>query len=78
LGVRLIAERGGRVEISFGDTPNVTDDGLVKARELFPGKLSFLPGPPDTMRLATSRLNLPLIEVLTKLLTCLSGVTDSK
>ncbi|CQR72916.1 Transcription-repair-coupling factor [Sporomusa ovata DSM 2662] len=78
LGVRLIAERGGRVEISFGDTPNVTDEGLVKARELFSGKLSFLPGPPDTMRLTTSRLNLPLIEVLMKLFTCLSGVTDSK
>lgn len=78
LGVRLIAEQGGRVEITFGDTPNVAEGGLVKARNLFPGKLSLHPGPPETMRLATSRLTLPLIEVLTKLFTCLAGVADSE
>lgn len=78
LGVRLIAERGGRVEITFGDTPNVVEGGLGKARELFPGKLSFLPGPPETMRLMTSRLPLPLLEALTKLFTCLAGVTDAE
>ena len=73
LGIRLIAERNGRVEITFGDSPVIAADGLTKARELFPGKLSFLPGPPETMRLAASRLQQPLPEVLIQLFTTLAG-----
>ncbi|MDF2569620.1 MAG: mfd [Sporomusa sp.] len=75
IGVRTIAERGGWVEVVFGDIPNVADGGLVKAKNLFPGKLSFIPGPPETMRLATSRLAIPLLEALTKLFYALAGLT---
>ncbi|SMD04368.1 transcription-repair coupling factor (superfamily II helicase) [Sporomusa malonica] len=75
IGVRTIAERGGWVEVVFGDTPNVADGGLVNSRNLFPGKLAFIPGPPETMRLATSRLTMPLLEALTKLFCVLTGLT---
>ncbi|SDE23755.1 transcription-repair coupling factor [Sporomusa acidovorans] len=78
LGIRTITERSGKVEIIFGDTPNLAEDGLVKARSLFPGKLSFMPGPPQAMRLNTSRITMPLVDVLTKLLTCLAGFTNIK
>ncbi len=77
LGIRSITERDGRVEIVFGDTPNVAEDGLAKARNLFPGKLSLLPGPPETMRLAASRIALPLIEVLIKLFSSLAGEKET-
>ncbi len=78
LGVRLIAERGGRIEIVFGDNPNVADGGLVTAKNLFPGKLAFVPGPPETMRLTTTRLTIPVLEALTKLFLALSGLTDKE
>ncbi|MBP2634324.1 MAG: mfd [Firmicutes bacterium] len=77
VGVRSISERDGRIEIVFGDNPNVVEGGLVEARNLFPGKLSFLPGPPETMRLAVSRITLPLIEILTKLFYSLTGVKNT-
>lgn len=76
LGIRSIAEQGSRVEIIFGDKPNVAEGGLTKAKELFAGKLSFVPGPPETMRLTTTRLTMPLIEALTKLFMSLSGLTS--
>ncbi|WP_425061299.1 transcription-repair coupling factor [Sporomusa carbonis] len=77
LGVRSIAERGSRIEIAFGDLPNVAEGGLMNAKAAFPGKLSFIPGPPETMRLATSRLNMPLTDVLIKLFSILAGISNS-
>ena len=74
LGVRSIAERDGRMEIIFGDTPNVADGGLVNARNLFAGKLAFIPGQPQIMRLATTRLRMPPIEALHKLFRALSNM----
>ncbi len=74
LGVRSISERDGRVEIIFNDRPDVADGGLMNAKNLFPGKLAFVPGPPETMRLATPRLSLPLIDALTKLFLVLTGM----
>ncbi len=74
LGVRSISERAGRVEIIFNDRPDVADGGLMNAKNLFPGKLAFVPGPPETMRLATPRLTLPLIDALTKLFLVLTGM----
>ncbi|MDF2874955.1 MAG: mfd [Sporomusa sp.] len=74
IGVRSIAERGGRVEVVFGDTPNVAEGGLMNAKNIFPGKLAFVPGPPETMRLMTSRLTMPLIEALTRLFSVLTDM----
>lgn len=74
IGVRSISERENRVEIIFSDTPHVAADGLMNAKNLFPGKLAFMPGPPEMMRLATSRLGLPLLDALTKLFLVLTGM----
>ncbi|BBB91231.1 MAG TPA: transcription-repair coupling factor [Methylomusa anaerophila] len=76
LGVRSIIEQAGRVEIVFGDFPNVAPDGIVNARNLYPGKITFVPGPPQAVRLATARLSLPLFEVLLKILTTLAGMEN--
>lgn len=76
IGVRTIAERGSSVEIVFGDTPKVADGGLATARNLFPGKLALIPGPPETMRLSVTRLAMPLLDALTKLFCALTGLTS--
>lgn len=76
LGVRSIAEQNGRVEITFGENPQVADGGLVDAKTLFPGKLAFIPGPPETMRLSTSRLTISIPDALIKLFNALSGLTN--
>lgn len=73
LGVRSIVERPGRVEMVFGDQPNVHPDGPASAKNLFPGKLSFLPGQPQTVRLTTARLITPLLNCLEKILAALAG-----
>ncbi|MCM0758758.1 Transcription-repair-coupling factor [Sporomusa paucivorans] len=74
LGVRSIVEQNNRVEITFGDNPQVADGGLVSAKNLFPGKLAFLPGPPETMRLSTSRLTVAIPDALIKLFSTLAGL----
>ncbi|XER04857.1 Transcription-repair-coupling factor [Sporomusa rhizae] len=72
LGIRSIVERNGRVEITF-ENPNVVPEGLLQAKNLFPGKLAFMPGPPEAMRLTASRLSLSIMDTLVKLFLILAG-----
>ncbi|HWR40083.1 MAG TPA: transcription-repair coupling factor [Patescibacteria group bacterium] len=75
LGVKSISEKNNRVEIVFSDRPDVAPEGLAAARNLYPGKLSFLPGSPQTIRLITTRLNQPLFDCLLKILKALATRT---
>jgi transcription-repair coupling factor (superfamily II helicase) len=73
LGIRSLVEKRDRVEITFGEDPNVNVEQLLLLRNQYPGRITIQPGPPETIVVKTARLSQPLLEWLIKLLSSLSG-----
>ncbi|MCX7780289.1 MAG: transcription-repair coupling factor [Negativicutes bacterium] len=73
LGIRSLVEKQGKVEIVFSDRPNVDVDRLMALRGQYPGRISLLPGPPETIIIKTHRLSMPLLDWLTAILSSLTA-----
>jgi transcription-repair coupling factor (superfamily II helicase) len=67
-GVRSLIERKDSVEIQFAANPNVNPNAIMELKSRYPGRISLLPGPPQTIRLKTAKLTIPVLEWLEKLL----------
>ncbi len=75
LGIRSLVEYADRVELTFGDQPNVNVDSVLALRERYPTRITILPGPPGVIRLRTAKLAGPLLDWLAKILATLAGAT---
>lgn len=73
IGARSVVEHADRVEIAFGDQPQVAVENILAVKEKYPTRLRFLPGPPETIRLRTGKLAAPLLDWLAKILGELAG-----
>ncbi len=73
IGARSVVEYADRVEITFGEQPQVTVENILAMKEKYPTRLKILPGPPETIRLRTGKLAAPLLDWLAKVLAGLAG-----
>ncbi len=73
IGAKSVVEYADRVEITFGEQPQVAVENILAVKEKYPTRLRFLPGPPETIRLRTSNLTVPLLDWLTRVLAELAG-----
>lgn len=72
MGIRTLMEKPDRIEILFNENPNVNIEKVMQFRQQHPGRLTLLPGPPQSILLKTVRISEPLTEWLIKVLTFFS------
>lgn len=67
-GIRSLIERRDTVEIQFAANPNIDPDAIMELKSSYPGRINLLPGPPPLIRLKTTKLSMPVLAWLEKLL----------
>lgn len=72
LGVKSLVEKKDRVEIVFGEKPNVNVAQVMSLRDKYPTRITIYPGPPEGIFIRTARLNEPVVTWLIKALTPLA------
>lgn len=79
LGVRSIIEKMDRIEITFGDAPNVEIAPMLKLKSLLGALIKILPGPPEIIRLKLTPIyQKKKLNFLTRCLMILSGMDIKK
>ncbi len=73
-GIRSLVERKDSVEIQFTDNPHVDPQAIMEMKSRYPGRISLLPGPPQSIRLKTAKLPVAVLEWLEKLLTAMCAI----
>ncbi len=73
IGARSVVEYADRVEITFGDAPQVAVENIIAVKEKYPTRFKLLPGPPEIIRLRTGKLAAPPLDWLAKVLAELAG-----
>lgn len=73
LGVKSLVEKKDRVEIVFGEKPNVNVVQVMALRDKYPNRITIYPGPPEAIFIRTARLNEPVVTWLIKVLSPLAG-----
>lgn len=73
LGVKSLVEKKDRVEIVFGEKPNVNIMQVMTLRDKFPNRITIYPGPPEGIFIRTARLSEPLVTWLIKVLSPLAN-----
>lgn len=68
IGIRSLIERQGSIEIQFLDQPHLNAETIFELKARYPGRINLLPGPPQSIRLQTSKLTLPAITWLGQIL----------
>ena len=56
IGIVSIIERKGILELQFSDKPNLIPDAIMELKARYPGRISLLPGPPQSIRVKTVNL----------------------
>lgn len=73
LGLRTVIQKHDYFELIFSDQPNIDTERVFSLQQLLPQRVSLLPGPPEIIRLRTTRLKEPLLEWLNKRLAFLAA-----
>ncbi|MDF2499521.1 MAG: transcription-repair coupling factor [Anaerosporomusa subterranea] len=73
-GIRSLIERKDNLEIQFTANPNVNPNAIMDLKSRYPGRISLLPGPPQSIRLKTAKLTMPVLEWLEKLLAAMCNL----
>lgn len=68
IGIRSLLERKDFVEIQFVDRPHIDPDAIMALKSRYPGRINLLPGPPQSIRLRTSKLGIPVLRWLEEIL----------
>jgi transcription-repair coupling factor (superfamily II helicase) len=74
-GIRSLIERKDTVEIQFTAAPNVNPNALMELKARYPGRISLLPGPPQSIRLKTTKLAVPVLAWLEELLAAMRSLS---
>lgn len=73
-GIRSLIERKDSVEIQFTANPNVNPHAIMEMKLRYPGRISLLPGPPQSIRLKTAKLPIAVLDWLEKLLVAMCNI----
>ena len=73
LGVHAILEKTDTIEIQFRDKPNIDARKIMEIQALYAGRVAVLPGPPSILRLKKTKLSLPVLTWVTKILSVLAA-----
>lgn len=71
LGIKSLLQQKTYVNIIFTDNPQIKLDNVIALQDTYPGKIAVIPGPPETLRLKSSKLNEPILNWIEKVLAIL-------
>lgn len=75
LGIRSIIEKANRLEITFGEHPQINVERIMSLKATYPARVTLQP---ENIFLKTARLNEPLLKWLEKVMYMLSGMDQNK